>query len=199
MKKILVILGPTSTGKTDLAIKLAKKFNGEIISCDSRQVYKGLDIGTGKMPSESLEVKILKSAGFWLINGMSEAPTNAVKVWMYDVINPGKKYTAFDFAKDASRIIKEINLRGKLPVVVGGTGLYLKALLGDIPNLKVPINKKLREELTTLSLEKLQQKLKKLSLKKWNSLNNSDKNNPRRLLRSIEIISMNPYVEESQK
>lgn len=188
MKHILVILGPTATGKTDLALDLAKKFNGEIVSCDSRQVYKGLDIGTGKMPGGEAEVK--KGSGFWEINGIC--------VWMYDVADPKLQFTVKDYVDQAAEIIEDISNRGKLPVIVGGTGLYLKALLEGLPNLDIPVDFKLREELEKLSLEELQEKLKSLSPAKWEGLNDSDKKNPRRLLRSIELIMMNPYSNKFQ-
>lgn len=188
MKKVLVILGPTATGKTDLALDLAKKLNGEIIACDSRQVYKGLDIGTGKYPSE--KGKVIKGKGFWKING--------IKVWMYDVAEPKKQFAVYDYIKDATKRVIDITKRGKLPIIVGGTGLYLKAILEGLPNLAIPINKKLRRELEKLSLEQLQEKLQFLSLSRWKKLNESDRQNKRRLLRSIELIYMNPYRKRFQ-
>lgn len=187
MKKILVVLGPTATGKTDLAIKLAKKFNGEIVSCDSRQVYRGLDIGTGKFPGQ--EVQFEKHDRFWIMDG--------VKVWSYDLISPEIQYTVFDYVKDATEFIRHIHSQGKLPIIVGGTGLYLKALLEGFSHLSIPIDQSLREHLEKLSLELLQEKLQKLSVKKWEDLNFSEQHNKRRLIRHIEI-EMNPYILEVQ-
>ncbi|MBI2196324.1 tRNA (adenosine(37)-N6)-dimethylallyltransferase MiaA [Candidatus Daviesbacteria bacterium] len=181
--KILVILGPTSTGKTDLAIHLAKKFNGELVACDSRQVYIGLDIGTGKLPSGRWKVedgKWKKGKGWWEING--------IKIWMYDVADPKKQYTVFDYVKDANRAIDDILKREKLPIIVGGTGFYLKALLEGLSNLAIPRNLKLRKELDKISLQQLQEKLKEVSPKKWGSMNSSDRQNPRRLVRAIEMV-----------
>ncbi|OGE43026.1 tRNA (adenosine(37)-N6)-dimethylallyltransferase MiaA [Candidatus Daviesbacteria bacterium RIFCSPLOWO2_01_FULL_39_12] len=178
MKKLLVILGPTATGKTDLAINLAKKFNGELVSCDSRQVYKGLDIGTGKMPSGKFIIK--KQAGLWIIDG--------VKIWMYDVVNPKKQYTVYDYVQDANKIIEDIYRRGKLPIIVGGTGLYLKALIEGLPNLAIPVDQKLRKKLDKLSKFQLQKKLQEISPMRWKSLNKSDRENPRRLIRAIELM-----------
>ena len=188
MKKILIILGPTATGKTDLALKLAKKFNGELISADSRQVYRGLDIGTGKLPSGKVFLK--KEDKFWIING--------IKVWMYDVVNPKLSYSVFDYFKEASQIILKIQQDHKLPIIVGGTGLYLKAVIEGLPNLKIPLNLSLRRELEQLPLKALQTKLQKLSPASWEKLNNSDRNNKRRLLRSVEIVYMYPYINKSQ-
>src|SRR5258708_35683470 len=152
MKKILIIAGPTATGKTDLAISLAKRLNGELVSVDSRQVYKGLDIGTGKMPGKFKSLK--RVSGKWIVDG--------VFIYMYDVVNWEKQYTVADDVKDANRVIKDIRKRGTLPIIVGGTGLYLKALLYGLSNLGRPIDKKLREQLEKLELKKLQEKLKVL-------------------------------------
>lgn len=184
MKKLLVILGPTATGKTDLALKLANKLNGEIIACDSRQIYKGLDIGTGKMSGDS-NVKVIKADGFWTIGG--------VKIWMYDQVSPIQRYTASDYMEDVTQALEKIIAENKLPIIVGGTGMYIKGLLEGFNNLKIPVDYKLREELEKLSIEQLQKRLKILSQEIFDRLNNSDMNNKRRLLRSIEISTMNPY------
>lgn len=191
INKLLVIVGPTATGKTDLGIYLAKKFNGEIIACDSRQVYRGLDIGTGKMPSGNEKWDVRSGKGFWEING--------IKVWMYDVVNLKVRYTVADYIKDASKIIEKIVSKNKLPIIVGGTGLYLKGLLEGFSNLNIPTSDKLRRELESYSLYQLQTKLQNLSSEKWNNLNNSDRNNKRRLLRSIELILMYPYIKHNNK
>lgn len=189
MNKILVVLGPTATGKTDLALSLAKKFKGELVSCDSRQVYQGLDIGTGKLPNKYDELKT--GQNFWEING--------VKIWMYDVVDPKIQFTVKNYVDQTTLVVDDITKRGKLPIIVGGTGLYLKALLYHLPNIYIPVNKKLRGELEKLTLEKLQEKSIALSPFKWQSLNDSDKKNKRRLLRSIEIIIMNPYGKTIDK
>ncbi|MDD2822777.1 MAG: tRNA (adenosine(37)-N6)-dimethylallyltransferase MiaA [Candidatus Daviesbacteria bacterium] len=188
MKKVLVILGPTSTGKTDLGLHLAKKYNGELVACDSRQVYKGLDIGTGKMPGKDLRFK--KYDLRWEIDG--------INIWMYDVADPKQQYTVKDYVTQAEKIIEDIISRKKLPIIVGGTGLYLKALLEGLPNLVIQIDEKLRGDLEKLSKEKLQEKLQSLSPISWENLNESDRQNPRRLLRSIELITMNPYIKTTQ-
>lgn len=177
MNKIMIILGPTSTGKTDLGLFLAKKFNGELVSADSRQVYKDLDIGTGKLP-ESGNFK--KGKGFWEIDG--------IKIWMYDVVSPNTQYNVAQYIKDAEKIVSEILKKGKLPIIVGGTGLYIKALIDGLPNLSIPIDKKLRKKLEKLSLSDLQKKLRQLSTKRWEIMNDSDRQNPRRLIRAIEIV-----------
>lgn len=183
--KVLVILGLTATGKTDIALYLAKKFNGELVACDSRQVYRGLDIGTGKFPNGRWKLedgKWEKGKDFWEITG--------TKIWMYDAISSKIQYTVANYIKEAKGKLEDISKRGKLPIVVGGTGLYLKGLLEGLSNLNIPVNKNLRKELSKLSLSSLQQKIKKLSLIKWDQLNNSDRNNPRRLIRAIELVLM---------
>ncbi len=189
MKKVLVILGPTATGKTDLGLFLAKKFNGELVSCDSRQVYRGLDIGTGKEASKKLEVK--KQKCFWEIDG--------IKTWMYDVADPQTRYAVKDYVGAACRIIDEITQKGKLPIVVGGTGLYLRGLLDGFSNLAIPVDEKLRRKLQGLSLHELQKKLQELSPSRWEKMNDSDRSNPRRLLRSIELVIMYGFIDQQVK
>lgn len=177
-KKILVILGPTATGKTDVALVLARKFNGELVSCDSRQVYQGLDIGTGKLPgSEKWKVKC--GSKKWEVGG--------INIWMYDVVSFKKQYTVYDYVKDTDSVIAGILARRKLPIIVGGTGLYLKGLLYGFSNLGIPIDINLRKSLERLSLDDLQKKLQELSKDKWGKLNLSDQKNSRRLVRAIEL------------
>lgn len=210
MKRLLVILGPTATGKTDLALKLAKEFNGELVSCDSRQVYKGLDIGTGKLPKVITltppvtprrcqaklklgqgELNIKRENGYWEIE--------RIKVWMYDVADPKVQFTVKDYVDQSEKVIEGIGKRGKLPIVVGGTGLYLRALLEGLPNLMIPVDRKLRGELQKLTLEELQNKLQSLFPARWKKLNKSDRQNPRRLLRSMELFHMYGFTDACRK
>lgn len=188
---MIIILGPTATGKTDLGLHLAKKFNGEIISCDSRQVYIGLDIGTGKFPGDDEYLQLKKGQGYWEIDG--------IKIWLYDLIDPKGQYTVADYIKDATRVINGILKRKKLPIIVGGTGLYLKALIAGLGNLSVPVDRNLRRKLEGCSLLELQNILKELSNISFEKLTVSDKQNPRRLIRSIELIYMNPYTDKNNK
>lgn len=177
MKKILIIYGPTATGKTALAISLAKKYSGEIISADSRQVYKGLDIGTGKVSFDTIPHK---HSGLWIVDG--------VKIHGFDLVDPGQNFTAVDFLKFASTTLTRISLVKKLPIVVGGTGFYIRALTGGIQSVGTPANPKLRIELEKLSTRTLFQKLLKLDPRRAKSMNDSDRQNPRRLIRAIEIV-----------
>lgn len=171
---------------------MAKEFNGELVAADSRQVYTCLDIGTGKYPSKiplwGGDVKRQKY--YWEIDG--------VKIWMYDMVDPKTQYSAFDYVKDAMRVVEDISKRELLPIIVGGTGFYLRALIDGFSNLAIPVNQKLRRELEKLNLEKLQNKLRLLSPGIWEELNESDRKNPRRLLRSIECLSMYPYANKPQ-
>ena len=137
MHQLLLICGPTATGKTHLALDLAKKFNGELISADSRQVYKGLDIGTGKdLPVNSKFQMENDKLGFYSING--------VKVWGYDLVEPKREFSVAQYIKIANDIIKNIWERGKLPILIGGTGFYIQGIVDGIPRAQIPINNKLR-------------------------------------------------------
>lgn len=180
---MLVIYGPTVTGKTALAFKIAKKINGEIISADSRQVFTGLDIGTGKVSLDSI---IEKHKGFWIVNG--------IKVSGFDIASPGETFSAADFIKYASDTLIRIIGMHKVPIVVGGTGFYIKALLHGIESAGVPPDKSLRKKLEKLSKEKLYQKLLAINPQKAESMNQSDRQNPRRLIRAIEV-SLHPSTK----
>ena len=133
---MLVIYGPTATGKTDLAIKLAKKYNGEIISADSRQVYKNLDIASGKV---SFSSTVVKHKGYWIVDG--------VKIYGFDLVDPGKRFSAADFIKFAKTTMIQIIEVKKLPIIVGGTGFYIKALIEGINTLGIPPNLNLQKKI----------------------------------------------------
>jgi len=187
LKKLLCIVGPTATGKTDLGILLAKKLNGEIISCDSRQVYKGLDIGTGKMPGN--DVSFERKDGYWIIDG--------IIVWGYDMVLANSQYDVWQYVQDIKEIINDVVTRGKLPIIVGGTGLYLKGLIKGFKQMEVPIDLDLREELETVSLEEVQEKLKNINEEYFLSLNSSELHNKRRLIRKIEIESVKHVLKNT--
>lgn len=184
MKKVLAILGPTSTGKTDVGLYFAKIFGGEVVSCDSRQVYKGLDWGTGKLPGGEVDVE--KGDKYWKMDG--------VKVWMLDVSAPTLRYDVAQYVKEASGIVREISNREKLPIVVGGTGLYFRGLVNGMSRLDVPNDGRIRGELEKMEVSNLQKKLQHLSPTLWESLNDSDRKNKRRLVRKIEISMYGGYI-----
>ena len=187
---MIIITGQTATGKRKLALELAEIHNGELINLDSRQIYKYLDIITGKdLPKNSK----LKDGCYLLPTPYNLQPA---KLWLYDVVTPDQYFSSFDFVKQVTPIIEDIKKRGKTPILVGGTYLYLKHLLYGIDDNNSPPNFPLRKQLNSKSVEELQVILKKLSLQSFNRLNNSDVNNPRRLIRRIEIASTSAVEEE---
>lgn len=184
---MIYIIGPTSSGKTALAIELCKRFNGEIISADSRQIYKHFDVGTGKLPVNSSGVSVERNSGFWKIDG--------VKIHMYDVCDAKKLFTVENYMRDVGNLISDIKVE-KNTFIVGGTGLYIDNLLGIKKPSPVPPNMKLRNQLENKSLQELQNMLPKEVLA---SMNHSDINNPRRLIRKIEISSSNAIFSSNPK
>ncbi len=195
MNKVLVVCGPTAVGKTSVAVSLAGKLNGEIVSADSRQAYKGLDVGTGKDIPKNSKFHILNSKFSNFNIGYCEI--SKVPVWLLDVVLPKYQFNVADWLKCANVVIKDIWKRGKLPIVVGGTGFYIKALVDGIGSLGIRPDKKLRRKLEELSIEQLQNKLKKLALGVWKKMNSSDRANMRRLIRKIEI-SLSGNIEKAK-
>ncbi|MGI9118222.1 MAG: tRNA (adenosine(37)-N6)-dimethylallyltransferase MiaA, partial [Minisyncoccia bacterium] len=182
--KIIVIAGPTAAGKSDFAVYVAKKINpltcGEIVSADSRQVYTGMDIGTGKVPRD----KILKSKSKKLT--ADEYVYKGVPHHLLDVANPKKVFTVAQYKKLADKKIKEITKRGNIPIICGGTGFYIDAVVSGQIFPEVPPNNALRKKLALLSITELFEKLQKLDKVR---AGNIDKNNPVRLIRAIEIAT----------
>lgn len=164
--KILIIVGPTASGKSDLAVSLAKKFNGEIISADSRQVYKGFNIGSGKITKKEM---------------------GGIKHHLLDVADPKRDYTVARFKRDARKSLKEILRQNKLPIIAGGTGLYIDALVYNTNLPPVPPNKTLRTKLEKKSAVDLYQSLRKIDPKRAKALGDKNK---RKLIRAIEIASV---------
>lgn len=161
--KIYVIVGPTASGKTAYSIKLAQKVNGEIISADSRQVYKGLDIGSGKVTKRE----------------MAGIPHH-----LLDVVSPQKVFTVADFKKLAGQKIEEITARGQTPIIVGGTGFYIQAIVDNLILPEVKPDKKLRAKLAKKSTAELFSLLEKLDPRRASEI---DTKNPVRLIRAIEV------------
>lgn len=162
--KVITIVGPTASGKTSLSIQLAQKFDGEVVSADSRQVYRGLDIGTGKVTAEE----------------MDNVPHH-----LLDIADPRKTYTVTDFVRDGRAVISTIVLRNKLPIVVGGTFFYVDALLGRVTMPDIPPNQRLRAELELLDTETLTSMLR---AKDPHRAEEIDRQNRRRLIRALEIV-----------
>lgn len=192
MKKVLVICGPTATGKTKLAVHLIKLLSstekemvGEIVSVDSRQVYQKMDIGTGKdLPSG---VKLIYPETSLKKKGIGCYKVSDVRIWGYDLVSPKDDFSIASYLRKIIPVIKNIISRDKMPVLVGGSGLYLKALVDGVPTAFIPRDENLRRRLADFSSLELFEKLAQLDPEKAASLNLSDRKNPRRLIRAIEV------------
>ncbi len=163
LPKIVVVLGPTATGKSDLGVEIAHRFNGEVVSADSRQVYKGMNLGSGKITKREMR---------------------GVPHHLLDVCSPKKIYNVSNFKRDAERAIEKILAKGKLPILVGGTGFYIQSIVDGIVIPEVPPNPKLRSRLEKMSVAELQNILKKKDPDRFAEI---DVKNPARLVRAIEI------------
>lgn len=177
LDKVVIITGQTATGKSDLAVKIARKYNGEIISADSVQIYKGLDIGSAK---ESIEIR------------------NEISHHLIDIKNPTETYNVGEFISDCDTAIKDILSRNKLPIIVGGTGLYIKSLMEGFSLGNTSANTEFRQEMQVLAEEKGKEYV-------WNMLNeiNPDKaksvhfNNLKRVIRYLEIEKFGNNTEHT--
>ena len=165
--KVIVICGPTASGKTALSIELAKQINGEIVSCDSMQIYKEMDIGTAKPTKEEMQ---------------------GIKHYLIDFVSPDERYSVADYKQDAKKAIKEILNKGKVPIIVGGTGLYVDSLIYEIeyPNIEFDeeYREKLEKEADRNGLEELYEKAKKIDSEAIKKISKNDK---KRILRILEI------------
>lgn len=165
---VIVIAGPTASGKTALSIKLAKELNGEIISCDSMQIYKEMDIGTAKVTKEEAE---------------------GIKHYLIDIVSPNERYTVSNFKKDSKNAIKEILNKGKTPIIVGGTGLYVDSLIYEIEYQDMEFDINYRNELmekaeTNEGLKELYEQAKTIDSKAMEKISSNDK---KRIIRVLEI------------
>lgn len=186
MNKLLVICGPTAIGKTSVGIKLAKKYQGEIISADSRQAYKGMDIGTGKGIKKSSKFNVQSSKKYDIGNYLIDS----IPVWLLDMATPDQQITVADWLKGAKKIFDCLVEKNKLPIIVGGTGFYIKSFINGIETIGIPPDDDLRRQLNKLPVKDLQKKLKQISPKVYQQLNKSDRHNPHRLIRKIEIAKV---------
>lgn len=166
-RQVIVICGPTASGKTALSIELAKRINGEIVSCDSMQIYKKMDIGTAKPTTHEMQ---------------------GIKHYLIDFVSPDERYSVADYKKDAKKAIKEILDRGKIPIVVGGTGLYIDSLIYEIEYQDIEFDEKYRKYLEKRveenGLEELYQQAKKIDSEAIEKISKNDK---KRILRILEI------------
>ena len=163
-EKLIVILGPTASGKSALGVKLAKKFNGEIISADSRQVYRGLNLASGKISKREIE---------------------SVHHFCLDVTSLKNHYTAMQWKKCAESAIRKIVKKNKIPIIIGGTAFYINALINNALIPEVKPNWKLRKELDEKTINELFRLLEKLDPRRAKTI---EKDNPRRIIRAIEIV-----------
>lgn len=173
--KIIVIVGPTASGKTSLSITLAKQFNGEIVSADSRQVYKGLDLGSGKV---------------------TEREKDEVPHHLLDIVEPNTVYTASDYKRDTRKVMAEICARDNVPIVVGGTFFYVDVLLGKMSVPTVPPNPSLRAVLETQTEEELYVRLQEKDAPRAQTI---DSKNKRRLIRALEIVDALGTVPKTEQ
>jgi len=157
MPRVVVVVGPTGSGKTDLALRISKLFNGELIAADRRTVYRGMDIGTAK----------------------SKEPHHLI-----DIRNPDQPYSVSEFKVDAERLIREITQRGKLPIVVGGTGLYIRSLVDNLTIPEIPPQPKLRESFSRKSNRELLTLLRTFDPQAVKTI---DRKNKRRIIRALEV------------
>lgn len=165
--KVIVICGPTASGKTKLSIELAKKINGEIVSCDSMQIYKDMNIGTAKPTEEEMQ---------------------GIKHYLIDCVSPQTRYSVADYKKDAIFAIKEIFSKGKVPIIVGGTGLYLESLIYNIEYNEIEVDLKYREELEKIEKEEgLESLYKKAELIDPEAIKKISHNDKKRIFRILEI------------
>lgn len=173
--KIITVVGPTASGKSALAVEIARRFNGEIISADSRQVYRGLNLGTGKITKKE----------------MCEIPHH-----LLDIANPKRQFSVAQYQKLAVRAVTEIARRGKLPVICGGTGFYVDSIIYSVTLPEVPPSKALRKKLSAKNADELFQMLQKLDPRRAMEI---DAKNPARLIRAIEIARAIGNVSPLQK
>lgn len=177
--KVIVICGPTASGKTALSIELAKQIDGEIISCDSMQIYKDMNIGTAKPDEEEKQ---------------------GIKHYLMDFVSPDERYSVADFKRDATRAIKEILNKGKMPIIVGGTGLYVDSLIYGIEYNEIDVDEKYRKQLEERinkeGLEILYQEAKKIDPIAIEKISHNDK---KRIMRILEIYKATGKTKTEQE
>ena len=177
--KVIVICGPTASGKTALSIELAKQIHGEIVSCDSMQIYKDMNIGTAKPTPEEMQ---------------------GIKHYLIGYVSPEVRYSVADYKADAKKAIKEIIQKGKMPIVVGGTGLYLDSLIYEIEYQDIKFDeeyrKELEKEVDEKGLEELYERAKQIDAKAIEKISPNDK---KRILRILEIYHATGKTKTEQE
>lgn len=195
LHKTIVIVGPTASGKSDLAIALAKKYNGEIISADSRQVYRGMDIGTGKV-TRDLSIPNTK---YLIPNKKNKYISEGIRHHLLDVASPKRTYNVTHFIRDAKKALVDIHHRNKTAIICGGTGFWVQALIENNSFPAVKPNLELRKKLGKISVEKLYSMLEKKDSARAKTI---DAKNKIRLIRALEIcetLGKVPPLKKNQK
>lgn len=182
MQKILVVCGPTAIGKTQLALTIARTLLSSIVSVDSRQMYVGLDIGAGKDIPPGFNRKISEI-------GLPVYSDGNIDIYGYDLFKPTRLQSPSQLEKKLSRVLDHLDQKNVLPILVSGSGNYLHALLSPPKTASIPPNPQLRGELEVKTVTELQEQLRIFDQEKLQSMNQSDRNNPRRLIRAIEVAS----------
>lgn len=218
LQPLIVILGPTASGKSELALKLAKKFKGEIISADSRQIFKKMDIGTAKLTLNSKQQTLNytppnlpykgrdKKKNFLIlpllggVRGGKPKPIliNGIPHHLIDIIKPDENFSVAEYKELAIKIIRDIQSRGKIPILVGGTGLYISSIINNINIPQVKPNLKLRKKLEKTAPVALLKQLKKLDPVTFNTI---DHKNIRRIIRALEVTisTGKPFSAQREK
>lgn len=188
LKPLVVILGPTASGKTGLAWALARKFGGELLSADSRQIYRGMDIATNKLSAEKTTKEIINGETVYFIDG--------IPLYLLDLIDPDQNFSLTDYKKMALAKIEEIQSRNKLPILVGGTGLYLSAIVDNLDIPPAPQNDSLRQAMEKREASELFRELEQADPQSAATIG---PHNKRKLIRALEVYKLTGKSFSSQQ
>ncbi len=211
--KLIVILGPTASGKSKMGLRLAKKFNGEIINADSRQIYRKMDIGTNKfnigyfrpaavsasgLPRKRKRIALSRRSPRRDCDGAVKIIYNITPIHLIDIIDPDQKFSLSQYKKLAIKIIRDIHKRNKIPILVGGTGLYISSIVNNLEIPKAPPNHKIRNKLEKKSVKQLFNMLNKADPKSAGIIGPRNK---RKIIRALEVhkITGKPFSSQQIK
>ncbi|MDE2019079.1 MAG: tRNA (adenosine(37)-N6)-dimethylallyltransferase MiaA [Patescibacteria group bacterium] len=201
--KLIAIVGPTASGKTSLSIELARKYHGEIVSADSRQIYRGMDIGTAKPEADTENGETRNEKGLPMLHApFSILHSQGIPHFLVDIKNPDEDYTVAEYQRDAMAAIDGILRRGKLPILIGGTGLYMRAVLENLDIPKIKADPELRAQIEHEIKEKgLAAVFKSLVERDPEAAYIVDPKNPRRVVRALEvaIATGEPFTAQRKK